>query len=185
MLDGQFTDELLEKAIAGDSSAFGLLYDTYQPALYRFVYLKVGHREEAEDLTHQAFLSAWEHIGSFKKQGLPISSWLYRIARNKVTDHYRTTHTTFSLEDVERELATSSEDLAKVFDSTQDIHRLQSALRSLHPDQQDVLILRFVEGLSHNETAHALHKNAGTIRVLQYRALQNLKQQLRSENDHA
>ena len=184
MVDGQFTEKLLEKAIAGDSSAFGLLYDTYQPALYRFVYLKVGHREEAEDLTHQTFLSAWEHISSFKKQGLPVSSWLYRIARNKVIDHYRTTHTTFSFEDVELELASPEKDLTDVFDTTQDLEKLRNALRSLHPDQQDVVILRFVEGLSHIETARALHKNAGTIRVLQYRALQNLKQQLRSSDDH-
>ena len=87
MLDGE--QSYVNSAIRGDSSAFGVLYDHYQPMIYRFVAVKVGRREEAEDITHQVFLSAWQNIKRYEHRGHPFSSWLYRIARNQVVDHYR------------------------------------------------------------------------------------------------
>lgn len=177
MVDGQITSEILEKAMAGDPSAFGVLYDTYQPRIYRFVYLKVSHREEAEDLTHQVFLSAWEHIESFRNEGLPISGWLYKIARNRVIDYYRTKKQSVALDDItyEHESELSLPTPIETFDTQLTLQEVRSALRALHPDQQDVIIMRFVEGLSPKETAMALNKKTGTVRVLQHRAIAQLK----------
>src|ERR1700677_3343750 len=81
MIDGE--EKLIQEAVRGDSSAFGLLYDHYQPMIYRFVAVKVGRREEAEDITHQVFMNAWQNIASYRHRGHPFSSWLYRIARNQ------------------------------------------------------------------------------------------------------
>jgi RNA polymerase sigma-70 factor (ECF subfamily) len=180
MIDGQFTSEILEKAIAGDPSAFGVLYDTYQPRIYRFVYLKVSHREEAEDLTHQVFLSAWQHITSFHNEGLPVSAWLYRIARNRVIDHYRTKKQSINIDTVQNEYEPelSIPGPLELLDIKLTLQEVHSALKTLHPDQQDIIVMRFVEGLSPQETAEALQKNSGTIRVLQHRALTNLKKKL-------
>ncbi len=183
MVDDRFTDEheILKRAIAGESSAFGSLYDIYQPLLYRFIYLRVSHREEAEDLTHQVFLSAWQNIGSFKEQGLPVSSWLYQIARNRVIDYYRTKHVSLSLDDTQEEIHPSIDDTPDSLDQKIKLGHVKTALRSLHPDQQDIIIMRFVEGLSNAEVAAALHKHEGTVRVLQHRALRNLQKKLQKE----
>ena len=186
MVDDRLTDEheILKKAIAGESSAFGSLYDIYQPLLYRFIYLRVSHREEAEDLTHQVFLSAWQNIGSFQEQGLPISSWLYQIARNRVIDHYRTKHVSVSLDTEAEDIYPSLDDIADSLETKIQLEHIRTALRSLHPDQQDIIIMRFVEGLSNAEVAAALKKHEGTVRVLQHRALRALKKQLEKKHEH-
>ena len=83
-------EDLINKAKNRDSEAFGLLYDQYLPAIYRFILLKTSHKVTAEDLTHQVFLNAWQNIENYQSRGFPFSSWLYRIANNAVIDYYRT-----------------------------------------------------------------------------------------------
>ena len=80
----------IKKAKSGNQEAFGALYDHYLPSIYRFILLKVSNRAEAEDLSHEVFLSAWKNIPGYKDKGFPFSSWLYQIARNAVIDFYRT-----------------------------------------------------------------------------------------------
>lgn len=171
--------DLLERAIRGEASAFGLLYDKYQPKLFRFIFLKVSQREEAEDLTHQAFLSAWQNIEMFQDQGLPLASWLYKIARNKVIDFYRTRKQITSIDDTPDEvlaLATKSgED--EVSDKLE-METVFKTLKQLPSDYQEVILMRFVEGLSPKEIAHITGKNHGAVRVLQFRALRQLKKEL-------
>src|SRR5271168_2768290 len=99
MIDGE--EKIVEKAVKGDSSAFGQLYDHYQPMIYRFVVVKVGRREEAEDITHQVFLSAWQGIKGYEHRGHPFSSWLYQIARNQVIDFYRSRRSDASIDVVD------------------------------------------------------------------------------------
>jgi len=103
--DGE--ENLIIEAIRGESSAFGQLYDHYQPRIYRFILVKVGHREEAEDLTHQVFLNAWKNIDGYQHRGFPFSSWLYSIARNAVIDYYRTNKNEVPLDDAEIKLAST------------------------------------------------------------------------------
>jgi len=95
---------LVARAKGGESEAFGLLYDFYMPRIYRFILFKVDRREEAEDLTHQTFLKAWESIEKYESRGYPFSSWLYRIARNNVIDQYRRSNPRISIEDISPEL---------------------------------------------------------------------------------
>ncbi|BCX15819.1 MAG: ECF subfamily RNA polymerase sigma factor [Candidatus Parcubacteria bacterium] len=172
----QDEEVLVKQAIEGDAKAFGLIYDKYQPSIFRFIYLKVGHREEAEDLTHQTFLSAWQSIGEFQQRNLPISSWLYRIARNKVIDYYRTRKMTLELEKNDQE---SEENLAtNPFESLSQkmsLEIVEKALRLLPPHYQDVLIMRFVEEMSYKEISQVIGKSQGLIRVIQFRALKKIK----------
>ena len=102
---------LIRRAAAGDSEAFGVLYDQYHPQIYRFVFLKVSLKEDAEDLTHQVFMNALEHMSGYRHQGFPFSSWLYRIARNAVIDHYRTRKDKVRLEDADPELFALSKNI--------------------------------------------------------------------------
>src|SRR3989344_4062244 len=101
MLDGEHI--VIKRAIKGEASAFGLLYDHYEPMIYRFILIKVSHREEAEDLTHQVFLHAWRSIPSYQDLGFPFSSWLYRMARNQVIDFYRARKEQQSFEELSEE----------------------------------------------------------------------------------
>lgn len=170
--------ELIRRSVEGESSAFGLLYDKYQPHIFRFVYLKVGQREEAEDLTHQVFLSAWENIETFRDQGLPISSWLYKIARNRIIDHYRTRKTAVSIEQAPEEimeLAAITDDHANTLDTKFALEKVYKALAQLSQDQQDIIIMRFVQDLSYKEIADVIGKNQGAVRVIQHRAIKILK----------
>lgn len=165
---------LVARSVEGESSAFGLLYDRYLPKIYRFVFFKIGHREEAEDLTHQIFLSAWENIRTFQQQGLPISSWLYKIARNRVIDHYRTKKINVPLDDISQELSLITDELHDT-DTRMLLERVYTSLHHLVDEQQEVIVLRFIEELTHKEIAAVMEKNEIAVRVLQHRAVRNLK----------
>jgi RNA polymerase sigma-70 factor (ECF subfamily) len=172
MIDGE--KDIIQKAIKGEASAFGLLYDEYQPQIYRFIYLKVGHREEAEDLTHQVFLKTWGSIDKYDFQGFPFSAWLYSVARNQVIDYYRTKKVNITLETV-TELKIESPSFSGVMDDNADIEKVKKAIYQLNPQQQDVIILRFIEDLSLQEVASILNKTEMAVKLLQHRAVKNLK----------
>jgi len=169
----------IARAKQGDREAFGGLYDHYASPIYRFVAMKVTVREEAEDILHEVFLSAWQNMPSYESRGLPFSSWLYRIARNRVIDHYRTKKTLLSLDNEETGLSETliagTISSGELIDIKFNLERVRQALRKLSPDQQDVLILRFIEELTPAEIAKVLGKREGAIRIIQHRAVQNLK----------
>lgn len=176
MLDGE--NKLIEQAIKGRPSAFGSLYDYYQPKIYRFVLIKVGRREDAEDLTHEVFRSAWESIKGYKNLGYPFSSWLYRIARNQIIDFWRTRKQDTSLDKIDPEYfvapATAQFDLS----AKMEMEKVRGAIAQLKPEHQDVIVMRFVEDLPIKEVATALDKSEGAIKLLQHRAIKELKRVL-------
>ncbi|TSC60593.1 MAG: RNA polymerase sigma-70 factor, ECF subfamily [Parcubacteria group bacterium LiPW_15] len=175
MLDGE--EKIVALAIGGDPKAFGTLYDHYQPQIYRFLFLKVAGREEAEDLTHQVFLNAWLGIPRYKHRGYPFSSWLYQIARNQVVDHYRARRETVSLEETDPE-AFADKFSEGDLDKNLEVERVMAVIRDLKQEYQDVLILRFVEDLSVKEVASTMDKSEGAIKLLQHRALRVLREKL-------
>ncbi len=179
MLDGE--EKLIQDAVkVGDSSAFGKLYDHYQPMIYRFVFVKVGRREEAEDITHQVFLQAWQNIRGYRHRGYPFGSWLYRIARNQVIDHYRSRRDDVSLEmaDVEGAAIEVEHHDASL---QMDVERVMAAIRLLKPEYQDAIIFRFIEDLSIRETAAAMHKTEGAVKLIQHRAIEELRKKMDAE----
>src|SRR3989344_8402608 len=176
MLDGE--NKLIRDAIRGVSSAFGSLYGHYQPQIYRFVFLKVGRREEAEDITHQVFLSAWTSIASYEERGYPFSSWLYQIGRNKVIDHYRAQRTDLPLQDAEETLVSDEDSPLEDFETKATMEEVHLAIMKLKPEYQEVIILRFVEDLPLKDVALTLGKSEGAIKLLQHRAIKNLKSNL-------
>ncbi len=172
MIDGEI--KLIESAVKGKASAFGLLYDHYQPKIYRFVLIKIGSREDAEDITHQVFLNAWQNISNYKDLGFPFSSWLYRIAKNQVIDRYRTKKQEFNLEDVDEEVFADS-GIGEDIELRIRIERVMKEIKNLKQDYQDVLIMRFVEDLSIKEVAAAVEKSEGAVKLMQHRAIKELK----------
>lgn len=165
---------LIWAAQRGDKAAFGKLYDHYLPQIYRFVYLKTGGRYDAEDITNDVFLNAWQHIPQYEESGFPLSSWLYQIARNRVIDYFRTKRNNIPIEDVEDNIDVPHATIADV-DATLAVERVQTAISKLREEYQTLLIMRFVEDRSTTEIASVLGKSEGAIRLMQYRALQSLK----------
>ena len=169
---------IVESAVKGEASAFGLLYDHYQPKIYRFVFIKVSRREDAEDLTHQVFLNAWQNIARYKNIGFPFSSWLYQIARNQVIDFYRTRKAEARIDEVSPEYFLSPAVAEFEIDQNIELTRVREAILKLKPDYQDVVIMRFVEELSPKEVAAAVKKSEGAVKLIQHRAIKQLKQLL-------
>lgn len=167
---------LISQAQNGQREAFGQLYDHYSAPIYRFVALKVGSKEEAEDLTHETFLSAWQNLKNYKHQGFPFSSWLYQIARNKVIDHYRTKKQYTSFENLDEDILKIVGVVENNLEVSLAMDQVKQAIAQLGQEQQDVIIMKFVEDLPNEEIAKALNKSEGAVRLLQHRAVQNLKE---------
>ena len=170
--------QLVLQAQAGDSEAFGQLYDAYMERIYRFVYFRVEDQQTAEDITSQVFLKAWNNLDRFRFSRTPYLAWLYTIAHNAVIDHYRTRKVTTALDDVQLSQPDHSEAVENEIDLTVEMKSVKSALQTLTDDQQKVLTLKFIEGMSNNEIARHLGKREGAIRALQMRGLQALAKQL-------
>jgi RNA polymerase sigma-70 factor (ECF subfamily) len=174
---------LVERAQAGEAEAFGLIYDRYVDTVFRFVYFRVGNRQLAEDLTSDTFLRALKRIGSFTWQGRDLGAWLVTIARNLVADHfksgrYRLEVTTGDVLDADREdRGPEGSPESAVVDHITNV-ALLTAVKQLNPEQQECIVLRFLQGFSVAETAQTMGKNEGAIKALQYRAVRALNRLL-------
>ena len=167
---------IIKEAQRGDRACYGMLYNHYVAPIYRFIYLKVSNREASEDLTHEVFLAAWQNLGRYRPQGFPFSSWLYQIARNRVIDHYRVHKQHQPIESADATLTAAPSGIEDRLDENLNLQKITSVLHKLSHDQQDVLIMKFVEDLSHAEIAQAMRKSEGAVRLIQHRAIQRLKQ---------
>ncbi|MER5495214.1 MULTISPECIES: ECF subfamily RNA polymerase sigma factor, BldN family [unclassified Streptomyces] len=167
--------ELVEAAQAGETEAFGRLYDQYSDTVYRYIYYRVGSKATAEDLTSETFLRALRRIGTFTWQGRDFGAWLVTIARNLVADHFKSSR--FRLEVTTGEMLDANEVERSPEDSVLEAlsnAALLEAVRRLNPQQQECVTLRFLQGLSVAETARVMGKNEGAIKTLQYRAVRTL-----------
>jgi RNA polymerase sigma-70 factor, ECF subfamily len=172
---------ILSRAQAGDPEAFGTLYDRYADLIYRYTYYRVGNRALAEDLTSETFTRALRRITSFTWQGRDFGAWLVTIARNLIADHYKSAR--FRLELPTADLLGAGADRpaagpeGQVLDSLTNA-ALLDAVRQLGAEQQECVVLRFLEGLSVAETALAMGKKPGAIKAMQYRAVRSLEKLL-------
>lgn len=171
--------ELIAQARQGDENAVTHLYETHVDAIFEYISYRVATRTIAEDLTSEVFLRMVRGLAGYEDRGLPFRAWLYRIAGHLVIDHYRQhqrTETTLLAETH----ASDDDDLLDRVVQYEDQLRLRHAIRGLPETYQNVLILRFVENLSHIEITEIMHKSVDALRALQYRALKALAERLSS-----
>ena len=170
-------EDLVRRAQQGHSEAFAGLYEAYYDKIYRYVMFKTGDSLEAEDLTEEVFLRMLESIGSFKWQGYPFTSWLFRIAHNLVIDYYRKSgrQKKTSLDDAMRVVGTDGVDVDRKLDIELSIKEVKDAMGGLTQLQQEVLSLRFAGGLSVAETAEAMGKKENAVKALQHAAIKKLR----------
>lgn len=174
-------DLLIHGAVSGDADDFGRLYDLYVERVYRHIYYRVGNTKDAEDLTQQVFIRAWKAIGRYQKTTSPFLAWLMRISHNLVIDYYRSKKdiTYLNSELVFKDSASSPERLAEEHFNQQ---QLRKVILQLPDDQQQVILMSFIEGFTYTEIASALRKREGTVRVILHRALKKMRQILEVEN---
>jgi len=173
---------LVQKAVERDAHAFGQLYDMYVDRVYRHVYYRVSNGADAEDLTQQVFMKAWQAIGGFRITASPFVAWLLAISHNVVVNFYRTkTGRVYIEADILAADSPSSPDFAA--EMSLDQQRLRRAILQLRDEEQQVLVLRFMEGFAFAEIASLLKKKEGTIRVILHRALTKLRGILEKEAD--
>lgn len=166
--------KLIHDARNGDREAFGKLYDTFLDAVYRFVYFRVGARVDAEDITEAVFVSIFEHIGDYKEQGVPFQAWLFRIARNKIIDHYRSHKPRVPLEEA-GDVPDGNENVEHRVEITLTNEYILSCVRQLPASYQEIVILKYIEDKTNEEISMLLDKPLAHVRVLQSRALQKLR----------
>ncbi len=170
---------IVRRAQDGDAEAFGEIYDRYIDTVFRYIYFRVGSRSLAEDLTSETFLRALRRIGSVTWQGRDLGAWLVTIARNLIADHYKSAKyrlevTTADMLDADQEdHGAEARPEAAVVERLTNVTLLE-AVKKLNPEQQECIVLRFLQGLSVTETAQAMGKNEGAIKALQYRAVRSL-----------
>src|SRR5438132_4040379 len=166
---------LAVRAGKGDAAAFGALYDRHVGAVYRYVFYRVRNDADAEDLVSDVFMRALRALARDEPR-VAFLAWLYRIARNAVIDRARRSRIQISFEDA---LAHPNVDQIIEPDATilalSDKEAVRGALAKLTPLQQEVIVLRFVEGYSTQEIATLVGKREGTVRGIQFRALEALR----------
>lgn len=166
--------KLISFSQQGDRDAFACLYHSYLDRIHRYVYCRVFDRELAEDITSLVFLKVWEHLDTFQSGTSPFAGWLYRIAHNAVIDHYRTRKAVVSLEEVAPQKLSYGDEVEDKLDLKIHSQELAEALKELTGIQREVLILRFIFGLTTLEIARRLDKRPGAIRAVQMRGLKRL-----------
>ncbi len=177
MPNRQFDDEQVIKQVKnGDTEAFGMLYDQYSEVIFRYVYSHLDGRLDAEDLTEEIFLRAWRALPKYDERGLPFSAFLFRIARNSLIDYYRQKKVVSSIEDME--IQSHEPGPEEAVDINIENSDLRKTIAELREDYRNVLIFRFLSGLSPEETAQVMQRSVGAVRVLQHRALSALKELL-------
>jgi len=167
---------LVELAKAGDREAFGQLYDAYVDTVHRYLFVRVGQRALAEDLTSETFLRALRRIDTFSWQGKDIAAWFITIARNLVADHVKSARFRFEVTTADmRDADVRVEAPDELVLARQRDEQLVEAIRALRPDQAECITLRFLQGLSVAETARVLGRSEGAVKQLQLRATRALR----------
>ena len=168
---------LVQRAQAGDADAFGELYDRYVDQVYRYILYRVPTQQLAEDLTSETFLRALRRISSFTWQGRDVGAWFVTIARNLIADHYKSGK--YRLELTTDDVTESGSAPVQAGPEAEVLEAMQNkvlleAVKQLNEEQQECIVLRFLQGLSVSETAQIMGKNDGAIKALQYRAIRTL-----------
>ena len=175
-----FFRELIEKAKAGEKSAFTEIYTQLFTPVFRYIYIRVKNKAEAEDIAQGVFLKAYQALPNYKEQNRPLLAYLFTIARNSIIDHWRKAKNAISLDDSENGIKEitdpESGKFNENFDKTQKIGKIKEALKKLTPDQKEVVSMKYMSELSHKEIAAILGKSEDAIRQLACRGLKTLRE---------
>jgi RNA polymerase sigma-70 factor (ECF subfamily) len=178
----QQVEAIVDRAVGGDTEAFGRLYDIYADRIYRHIYYRTSNVDDARDLTQEVFTKAWQVLPKYKRTKTPFLGWLFTISHNRVIDYYRTKkdHAYLDSEIDMGGQVSSPENLAESEFTQQEVRK---AILQLQEDQQQVILMSFIEGFEYSEIATALHKTEVNIRVIMHRGLKKMREILGGAED--
>lgn len=167
---------IVDRAVNGDARAFAELYERYVDRVYRHAYFYIGNRADAEDVAQQTFLRAWQAIGRYQRGDAPIIAWLLTIAGRTAISQTRRTRKdpgeSASWDEV------GGDDPQEIVATLNSCDMVRDAILQLGPDRRQVVVLRFIEGMSIAQVASVLGKSESNVSVIQHRALNDLRRLL-------
>lgn len=172
-------DEQLVRQAQADPEAFGVLYSKYLSLVYSYVYYRVSSIHDTEDLVARIFYQALAHLKDYRPKGLPFSAWLLRIAHNLVANWHRSQsrRRTFSLDDA---FATADErvDVVAKAEAREEEQVLRATIAQLSPRRQQLILLKYVEGMSNAQIGTVMGCSEGAVKALLHRTLLDLREAL-------
>jgi RNA polymerase sigma-70 factor (ECF subfamily) len=175
--------DLLDRARRRDADAFTRLYEATYRRVFSYLLARLGVQATAEDLLQEVYLAALRGLDRFRGRSEgEFIAWLFKIAHGKVVDHLRSQyrHPEVKRSDIQPNETINPLD---AIDERLGLGEIAAALATLTEDQRDVVVNRFVLGFDLEETSHLMHKNVGSIKALQHRALARLAKTLRAVGD--
>ena len=174
-LAGAAEAELVEQARALSPDAWAEIYRRHVQRVYAYIYYRLGDPHTAEDLASDVFVKAIAGIKGYSYRGTPLLAWLYRIAHNVTADHRKMAarHAQHQIGD-----AAYVEERRDALHERDEREAMLDAIRRLTEDQQQVVILRFYQGMNHAEVSRVIGKPEGAVKALQTRALRSLRRLL-------
>jgi len=177
-------EELIRRVQAGEKGLLGELYDRHQMGVFRFLMARVNDQQLAEDLTGDVFIRMLDHLSDYENRNVPFTSWLYRVSRNLLIDHYRK-EGKYKLTPLgqSEEISKDQPTLLSHVEDKLTIEQVRLVLSKLDEDQSEVIVLRFLVGLSLKEVAQSLDKSVAAVKALQHRGLIHLRTAFSTEKD--
>ena len=176
--DAQAERLLVDAAKAGDQAALSELYQTYFPRLYRYILARTGNTYDAEDLTEEVFMRVLEAIKRFQHREAPFSAWLFRIAHNAVISQRRKETARGRSSQLNDGMPIDSAGPEELVESRVALSEVMQAAKKLPDAQRQVISLRFAAGLTVAETARAMGKGEGNVKVIQHKAIAKLREMM-------
>lgn len=172
---------LIQLAKNGDKEAFGNLYNLYFIPIFRYIYFRVKSKTEAEDLVQEVFLKVYQGIENFKDQNKLPLNYFFTIARNTLIDYWRKKKEVLVDEKLEN-ISDKNADSAELVEQKETEGMIINLIKDLTEEQQEVIVLKFINDLTNREIAKLLGKSEEAIRQLQCRALKKLRKKFKDLN---
>ena len=170
---------LVKRFQAGEREAFGQLYDGYVKKIYDFIYYKTHHRETTEDLVSLTFTKALQALNNFgEREDNYFGAWLYRIARNTVTDHYRSKARQMEIQADDAWDFPADTDIAQDTETKIKIDQVRNYVQKLKNEQRELIIMRAWQGLSYKEIAELTGKSEASLKMMFSRTIKELKKEM-------
>ncbi len=167
---------MVDAAKTGDQAALSELYTLYFPKVYRYILARTGNSYDAEDLAEEVFMRVLEAIERFQWREAPFSAWLFRIAHNAVISQRRKDGARGRASPLSEGLAMDSQGPDELVESQLALREIREAAEKLPDAQRQVIALRFGAGFSVAETARAMNKGEGNVKVIQHKAIAKLRE---------
>jgi len=174
-LDAHGERAVVDAAKAGDEAALAELYSLYFPRVYRYILARMGNPYDAEDLTEEVFLRVLDAIERFQWREAPFSAWLFRIAHNAVISQRRKDGARGRSSPLSEALPVNSQGPEEMVENRLALNEIMKAAETLPEAQRRVISLRFAAGLTVAETARAMGKGEGNVKVIQHKAIAKLR----------